>query len=97
MGDDLTGLFGLLPERWAAWVGSVLALLIAVRTVLRALVDFLRALDLAWDGRYDWTFLGELSDGLDWLDANVLGKLPVQPAQVTIKALLRAVLPGARK
>jgi hypothetical protein len=76
--DDLGTLFGLLPEHWAAVVGAILTLLVAVRSVLRALVGALRLIDLALDGRYDWTWVGELSDGLDWLDRHVFDRLPVK-------------------
>lgn len=75
--DDLSTLFGLLPEHWAAVVGAVLMLLAAVRTFLRALIGGLRMLDLALDGRYDWTWLGEASDWLDIADS-YLDRLPVK-------------------
>jgi hypothetical protein len=75
--DDLTTLFGLLPEHWVAILGAVLALLAALRTFLRAVIGGLRMLDLALDGRYDWTVLGEFSDWLDKADS-CLDRLPVK-------------------
>lgn len=75
--DELVTLWGLLPEQWVAVVGAILTLLVAVRTLLRALVFALRAIDLALDGSYDWTFVGELSDQLDKLDG-LLDRLPVK-------------------
>lgn len=76
--NDLSTLFGLLSEHWAAVVGALLTVAIAVRTLLRAIIGALRAIDLALDGRYDWTWAGEASDALDWLDANVFDRLPVK-------------------
>jgi hypothetical protein len=75
--EGLTTLFGLLPEHWVAILGAVLTLLAALRTGLRLLIVALRAFDLALDGRYDWTVLGELSDWLDKVDS-VLDRLPVK-------------------
>jgi hypothetical protein len=70
-------LFGLLPEQWAAVVGAGLTLLIALRTVLRAFVAVLYAIDLALDGVYDWTWVGRLGDAVDRMD-DLLDRLPVK-------------------
>lgn len=75
--DDLTTLFGLLPEHWVNIIGAVLMLLAALRTFLRALIGGLRVLDLGLDGHYDWTWLGEVSDWLDKADS-YLDRLPVK-------------------
>lgn len=76
--ESLVTLFGYSTEHWSAVLGAVVAILVAVRTALRLVITALRALDLALDGRYDWTILGEASDALDWFDANVLDRLPVK-------------------
>lgn len=84
--DELVTLYGLLSEHWTAIIGAVLLILAAIRTFLRGLVFGLRALDLALDGRYDWTWLGSASDYLDWLDG-WLDRLPVKSIGTKSKAI----------
>jgi hypothetical protein len=73
----LPTLFGLMPEHWVAYIGAAFAILAALRTVLRAVIGGLRVIDLALDGSYDWTWLGEASDWLDKADS-YLDRLPVK-------------------
>lgn len=57
-----------VPEHWiAVFVVGVVAL----RTLLRFACWFLRVVDLAWDGREDWTWVGRLSDVLDAIDSKL--------------------------
>ena len=76
--DELSTLFGFSPEHAMAVLGAVFTILLALRTFLRALIVFLRVIDLALDGRYDWTWVGAMSDGLDWADRNIFDRLPVK-------------------
>lgn len=76
--DDLTSLFGLLPEQWAALVGSLLTLAIALRTVLRALVVVLYAIDRMADGKVNTEWVARIGDFVDWLDDRVFDHLPVK-------------------
>lgn len=76
--ENLESLFGLLPPAWMASAGTVLAVLIALRTVLRGIVGLLYAIDFALDGSYDWAWVGVIGDKLDWFDDHVLDRLPVK-------------------
>lgn len=66
-----------LPEHWAAVIGQVLVALVALRTLLRALVAVCWELDTALDGRRDWAWVGKLGDVLDRVD-DALDRLPVK-------------------
>jgi hypothetical protein len=76
-GLDLEPYVGFLPPTWRDTIAGLFVLLVALRTLLRALVAFLSYLDVAIDGKADWNLVGSLSDGLDWLDSK-LAHLPVK-------------------
>lgn len=83
--DGLDTLFGLLPEHWAAVVGSLLTLAIALRTVLRALVVVLYAIDRIGDGKVNTEWIARIGDFVDWLDDRVFDHLPVKAPVVRSK------------
>ena len=76
--EGLDTLFGLLPEQWAAVVGTLLTLAIALRTVLRALVAVCYAIDRIGDGKVNTLWVARFGDFVDWLDDRVFDHLPVK-------------------
>lgn len=74
----LETLFGIMPQRWVAFIGALLVVGTAMRTLLRVLVAACYALDYALDGSYDWQWVGRVGDWLDRLD-DKLERLPVKP------------------
>lgn len=65
---DFDALIAMLPATWAEGVGYLVAFLMAVRTLLRALVAIAIWLDTAKDGERNWGWPGALAEALDWVD-----------------------------
>lgn len=75
--DDLAPILAILPPAWRDIVLAAIAALIALRSVLYALVKACHALDMR-DGREDWLWVGVLGDWLLLADRRLLSWLPVK-------------------
>jgi hypothetical protein len=74
----------MVPAEWMPAILSVVTLLIAIRSLLAALVAMLTEIDVALDGRVDWTWVGTLADVLAAID-RVLDLLPFKAPFVRSK------------
>lgn len=109
MDDAISAIYQLLPEQWAAVVGAVFALLVALRALLlaasfalRGAASVLDRIDLAVDGDSDWKgTTGAMADVARILDGGVrwLDKIAAHgPAQLpVVRGAYERGLPKGRR
>jgi hypothetical protein len=68
---EVQDVIALIPHKYAEMAGLFVAAVIALRTALRGLAWFVRALDVALDDRVDWAWPDKLTGLLNWLDSKV--------------------------
>lgn len=80
----MDSLYDLVPPEWMAVIGAAFVVLMALRSLVAALIPLLTAIDVALDGRVDWHWVGAMANGLAWFD-RLLDRLPVKPPFVRSK------------